>query len=286
MRHLLLSALFLCAASAQSDPTDKIVLAYTVAPSVFQIGQTPNVLLSLTNQNPNAIQQLQPGDVFTFTLAIPTGAFTAVSVSAVVNSSSFQQVNFYTSMGPNPNQVQITYLGPSVPFPVGDTIGVVTSVISSQVGAGAVTLQVPADRYTAAPSLPLNISAVDFPIASPGPPGPAGPFGPIGPQGTAGPEGPQGVTGPLGPAGAGLTFQNAWNVAISYKIADAVFYNGSSYISISGNNIGVTPSNTFPWALLAQQGSTGAMGVLGLTGPAGTAGPTGQPGQTGSTGPA
>src|SRR5260370_3710431 len=48
-----------------------IAPAYSVAPNVFQIGQTPNVLLSLTNQNPNAAQQLRPGDVFTFTLGVP-----------------------------------------------------------------------------------------------------------------------------------------------------------------------------------------------------------------------
>ena len=50
-------------------------------------------------------------------------------------------------MGPNPNQVQITYLGPPIAFPAGDTIAVVTTVTSSQVGAGTVSLQAPADRY-------------------------------------------------------------------------------------------------------------------------------------------
>jgi hypothetical protein len=44
MRRLLLSAFCVCAASAQIDSA-KIVPAYSVAPSVFQIGQTPNVLL-------------------------------------------------------------------------------------------------------------------------------------------------------------------------------------------------------------------------------------------------
>jgi hypothetical protein len=163
MRRLLLSTLWICVASAQTDgQSDKIVPAYSVAPSVFQIGQTPNVLLSLTNQNPNAAQQLQPGDVFTFTLGVPGGAFSAVGASAVVNSTSFRQADFTTSMGPNPNQVQITYLGPPVSFPVGDTIAVETTVTSSQVGAGAVSLQTPPDRYAAAPSQQLNISAVDF----------------------------------------------------------------------------------------------------------------------------
>ena len=75
MRRLLLFILFVCAASAQTDSqSSKIVLAYSVAPSVFQIGQTPNVLLSLPNQNPSAVEQLQPGDVFTFTLWVPGAA--------------------------------------------------------------------------------------------------------------------------------------------------------------------------------------------------------------------
>src|SRR6266550_1508007 len=168
MRRLLLLTLFACAASAQTDSqTSKIVPAYSVAPSVFQIGQTPNVLLSLTNQNPSAVEQLQPGDVFTFTLGVPGAAFSGADASAVVNSSSFLQSDFSIWMGPGPNQVQITYLGPSAPFPVGDTIAVKTTVISSRVGAGTLSLQAPADRYVAAQSPPLNISSVDFPVAPP-----------------------------------------------------------------------------------------------------------------------
>jgi Collagen triple helix repeat (20 copies) len=283
MRRLLLFTLFACAASAQTDSqSGKIVPAYSVAPSVFQIGQTPNVLLSLTNQNPSAVEQLQPGDVFTFTLGVPGAAFSGAAASAVVNSSSFLQSDFSIWMGPGPNQVQITYLGPTVPFPADDTIAVKTTVISSQVGAGTLSLQTPPERYVVAQSPSLNISAVDFPVAPPDPPGLAGPFGPQGPAGPAGfpgqigsigPQGPAGIgfTGPGGsqgpqgvpgaPGATGLTFRNAWNVATSYPVGDAVSYNGSSYISLSGSNAGNTPSNGARWALLAQQGATGATGI-------------------------
>src|SRR5713101_966891 len=128
MRHFLLSMLCVCAASAQTDSQNsKIMPAYSVAPGVFQIGQTPNVLLSLTNQNPSAVEQLQPGDVFTFTLGVPGAAFSGAGASVVVNSSSFLQSDFSIWMGPGPNQVQITYLGP-MPFPAGDTIAVKTTV--------------------------------------------------------------------------------------------------------------------------------------------------------------
>ena len=327
MRCLLLLTLFARAASAQTDSqTSKIVPAYSVAPSVFQIGQTPNVLLSLTNQNPSAVEQLQPGDVFTFTLGVPGAAFTGASTSAVVNSSSFLQSDFSIWMGPGPNQVQITYLGPAAPFPVGDTIAVKTTVISSQVGAGTLSLQTPPERYVAAQSPSLNISAVDFPVAPPGPPGPVGPIGvtgaagpgglpgppglagPFGPQGPAGPGGFPGPIGPIGaqgPAGVsivgpggsqgpqgvpgatgatGLTFRNAWNLATSYQVSDAVFYSGASYISLSASNTGNTPSNGAPWALLAQQGSIGATGATGTTGSVGPAGPPGAAGSPGLAG--
>jgi hypothetical protein len=252
MRRLLLSTLWMCVASAQTgNQSDKIAPAYSVAPSVFQIGQTPNVLLSLTNQNPDATRQLQPGDVFTFTLGVPGGAFSAVGASAVVNSASFQQSDFKVSMGPNPNQVQITYLGPPTPFPAGDTIGVETTVASSQVGAGAVSLQAPPDRYAPAPSPPLNISAVDFPLAPPGPAGPAGAQGPTGEPGPRGSQGPIGPTGPTGPVG------------------------------LPGPSGAIGPVG--PIGPIGFQGPPG-VGFSGPTGPQGPHGPVGATGPAGATG--
>ena len=55
-----------------------------------------------------------------------------------------------------------------------------------------------------------------------------------------------------------------------------MFYNGSSYVSLTNGNIGNQP-NTSPtqWALLAQQGATGATGPAGPAGPQGPQGPAG-----------
>ena len=111
-----------------------------------------------------------------------------------------------------------------------------------------------------------------------------------------GPTGLIGVTGPTGPTGLPLTFQGTWSSPVTYSTGNAVFYNGSSYISLSSGNQGNIPTNGAPWALLAQQGSTGptgsngatgvtgATGLQGIQGVTGAIGPTGVTGATGSTG--
>ena len=55
-----------------------------------------------------------------------------------------------------------------------------------------------------------------------------GPQGIQGVQGIPGIAGPQGATGPQGPP---VSFQGAWSSATAYSTGDAVFYNGSSFIS-------------------------------------------------------
>jgi hypothetical protein len=100
--------------------------------------------------------------------------------------------------------------------------------------------------------------------------------GSTGATGAAGAAGTAGATGPTGPP---VTFQGTWLIGVTYASGDAVFFNGSSYISLSGGNTGNTPPAA-PWALLAQQGSTGATGApgaAGATGAAGAIGPTGPP---------
>jgi collagen type VII alpha len=127
--------------------------------------------------------------------------------------------------------------------------------------------------------------------------GPVGANGAAGPQGSTGPAGAQGEQGSQGPAGqAGMTFRAAWNVENTYALGDAVFFNGSSYVSLVDSNAGNTPdaSPSF-WAMLAQQGSAGAtgpdgpqgtQGVQGLIGPQGLTGAAGATGPQGSTGSA
>jgi hypothetical protein len=131
-----------------------------------------------------------------------------------------------------------------------------------------------------------------------GPPGPAGPTGPMGLPGAPGAQGPAGPAGPTGPAGSQgsqgppVSFRGNWATSTTYAIGDAVFFGGSSYISLVIGNQGNEP-DTSPtqWAVLAQQGATGATGAQGPTGPMGlpgapgVQGPAGPAGFTGPAGP-
>jgi len=127
------------------------------------------------------------------------------------------------------------------------------------------------------------------PAGPAGPAGPSGAQGPAGPMGPAGPQGASGPAGPVGPAGAQgppVTFQGNWSASANYNLGDAVFYNGSSYISLIANNSGNQPDTSrTQWATLAQQGAVGAQGAQGDAGPAGPAGPIGPIGPAGPAGP-
>src|SRR5205823_3282026 len=124
-----------------------------------------------------------------------------------------------------------------------------------------------------------------------GPTGLTGLAGPTGSQGIPGTAGPVGPTGPAGAQGAPISFQGTWSNLTTYAAGDAVFFSGSSYISLAGGNIGNTPSGGAPWALLAQQGTTGGVGptgpqgIQGIVGATGATGPQGAQGLTGSAGP-
>ena len=101
--------------------------------------------------------------------------------------------------------------------------------------------------------------------------------GSMGTTGATGPAGTNGAPGATGPQGPPVRFQGTWLIGVTYAAGDAVFFNGSSYISLSGGNTGNTPTSGAPWALLAQQGSTGATGPAGTNGAAGATGPQGPP---------
>jgi collagen type VII alpha len=137
-------------------------------------------------------------------------------------------------------------------------------------------------------------------------PGPAGPAGPVGPQGVAGaagavgpqgpmgesvqgPAGPQGSVGAVGPAGSpGLVYQGAYRSTGNYALGDVVVFQGASYVSLTGFNVGQTPGvSPAYWGVLTAQGPAGAMGpqgVAGATGVQGLVGPVGPPGSTGAQG--
>ncbi len=77
---------------------------------------------------------------------------------------------------------------------------------------------------------------------------------------------PQGAAGAAGAAGTpGLVYRGTWTNGTGYAANDAVFYNGASYISRTGNNTGNPATDVANgggnWALLAAQGGPGAATV-------------------------
>jgi trimeric autotransporter adhesin len=89
-----------------------------------------------------------------------------------------------------------------------------------------------------------------------------------------------------GSQGPPISFQGTWSNATSYGVGSAVFFNGSSYISLVASNLGNQPdTSTTEWSLLAQQGATGANGQQGIQGLMGLTGANGQAAtvQVGST---
>lgn len=87
-----------------------------------------------------------------------------------------------------------------------------------------------------------------------------------------------GTTGPPGAPGApgavGIIWAGPWASGTPYVAANAVSFNGSSYLALASNT-GVQP-DTHPgtWALLALAGATGPQGDQGPVGPAGPGGGT------------
>jgi hypothetical protein len=92
-----------------------------------------------------------------------------------------------------------------------------------------------------------------------------------------------------------MTFKGNWTADKTYNAKDVVFYNGSSWFSLAGNNKGHAPAvSPSYWTMLAQKGDTGATGPQGIQGIQGPLGPQGSqgdpgapgaPGMTGATGP-
>jgi len=86
----------------------------------------------------------------------------------------------------------------------------------------------------------------------------------------------------------GFTWKGPWFMDVTYDGGDAVSFDGSSYVSLTNNNLGNQPDTSpFYWDLVAQKGDvgpTGATGPGGLAGPAGPQGPEGSQGPTGAQG--
>ena len=78
-------------------------------------------------------------------------------------------------------------------------------------------------------------------------------------------------------------YRAAWTSTATYGAGAVVTYNGASYISLVGGNVGVAPNtSTTNWAILDAPGLPGATGPAG---PQGSVGPAGAQGATGAQGP-
>jgi hypothetical protein len=91
---------------------------------------------------------------------------------------------------------------------------------------------------------------------------------------------PAGATGAPG----NLTKVTSYSFGIVYSQGSVVFYEGSSYQSLTDRNEGNLPTSGANWMLIAQQGATGATGAVGGIGPTGLAGTNGANGVAGATG--
>src|SRR5206468_1618267 len=115
---------------------------------------------------------------------------------------------------------------------------------------------------------PQGLPGVQGPLGSVGAPGGKGPKGSEGGRGPAGPQGPQGLTGaaglpgatgaqgpqgPVGPQGPAVAnYTGNYVSTTNYGLHDAVSFNGSTYVSLVGGNVGNTPSlSPAQWAVLA-----------------------------------
>lgn len=77
-------------------------------------------------------------------------------------------------------------------------------------------------------------------------------------------------------AAKSTTFKGNWSIIEQYTENDIVYYNGSSWFSLKGNNKGNQP-DLYPayWTLFAKKGDNGTNGTNGTNGATGPQGPAG-----------
>lgn len=84
---------------------------------------------------------------------------------------------------------------------------------------------------------------------------------------------------------ASMTFKGAWSSSNTYAKRDVVYYDGSSWMSLSGGNVNNAPrESSEAWLLVARKGDMGPQGETGPAGPKGATGATGPAGPAGSQG--
>src|SRR5215813_9307268 len=248
-----IASCLLSAITARADDNEvntKITPVVTVAPTLFPVGQLSDTFVCISNGNPSSTKSIQSGDVFKLTFDPSIGVVSAVATPVMVNSSNLQAADFSASLGSEPNQIVISYIGEGKRFMPGDSFCVkVTFTANNAIGSGIITGETPSSggekgRYNDVDPKYTTISIVDFATGPPGmkgdkgdkgdtgpqgqvgPPGPTGPQGPTGAEGVPGPTGATGQQGPAGPQGPkGLNWKGAWDAATHYVADDAVSFN-------------------------------------------------------------
>jgi hypothetical protein len=71
-----------------------------------------------------------------------------------------------------------------------------------------------------------------------------GATGATGAQGPIGPTGATGAQGAIGPQGPPASFQGIWAIGTTYAVGGAVFFGGSSYISLVAGILDTSPTRT------------------------------------------
>ncbi len=80
-------------------------------------------------------------------------------------------------------------------------------------------------------------------------------------------------------------WKDAWSSEVAYMRSEAVSFAGSSFISLSDDNLGNVPDETpSQWGILALAGEAGPIGAPGAPGSPGAPGPQGAPGSVGERG--
>lgn len=79
-------------------------------------------------------------------------------------------------------------------------------------------------------------------------------------------KGADGTNGTDGANGASIVWRDAYSNTITYAQLDVVSYLGTSYICKVSSSLGVLPTNTTNWSLVASKGDTGPAGAIGPSG--------------------
>jgi hypothetical protein len=138
-------------------------------------------------------------------------------------------------------------------------------------------------RGGAGPAGPQGIQGAQGVQGDVGPTGGIGPSGGQGIQGLKGGQGDQGILGPSGTQGiqgqvgpTGINWSGYWSPSITYQSRDAIYNSGSTYISVTADNLNKIPSgiNDDNWHFVSSgaKGIQGQQGIQGLSGERGLRG--------------